>query len=167
MRESIGTSWVMGISIVFILIFSAYLAVILNYSKTFKAKNTVLNIIEKYEGFNSGSSGGMAVVNNYLVSSGYQETGKCEVGYYGATTLTGNNSDNEYKYIAEATDEKFHYCIKKVSFVNGKTKRENSYYRVILFTKTDLPVLGNVLTFTAQGRTINLENTVDSLFIVQ
>ena len=169
MRESVGTSWIMGLAVVFILIFSAYLTIILNYSKTFRVKNTVVSIIEKYEGFKSGNGNSMGIVNNYLLSSGYKQTGICPDGYYGATTLAGNNVDSEYEFISGSSNKKYFYCIKKVSVYNSTLadKPQKYYYRVILFTNNDLPVLGNVFTFTAQGRTIDLDNSYDTLFKIQ
>ncbi len=39
MKESIGGTWLLGFVLVFIVIFSAYLAVSINYTKAFKVKN--------------------------------------------------------------------------------------------------------------------------------
>ena len=46
MKGSIGNIWLVGIVITFIFIFSAYITVTMNYSKTFKYKNEILSIIE-------------------------------------------------------------------------------------------------------------------------
>ena len=45
MRQSIGGTWLFSLMIIFILLFTAYLAVAINYSKSFKVKNEVINII--------------------------------------------------------------------------------------------------------------------------
>ena len=50
MRESIGSTWIIGLVMVFILIFSSYLALTISYQKTFKLKNEVLSFIEREEG---------------------------------------------------------------------------------------------------------------------
>ena len=50
MRESIGGTWLVGIVIVFIVIFTSYLALSVNYSKAFKVKNGIIEIIEENEG---------------------------------------------------------------------------------------------------------------------
>ena len=70
MRESVGSTWIFQLAIIFILIFSAYLAITINYSKTFKVKNEVISILEKYEGLTDSSSGStsagsIAIINNY------------------------------------------------------------------------------------------------------
>ena len=50
MKDSIANVWLLGIVMLFILMFSAYIAVTVDYSQTFKLKNTVLTIIEKDKG---------------------------------------------------------------------------------------------------------------------
>ena len=50
MREAFGGSWLLGFVALFIVLFSAYLAVSINYTKAFKAKNKIINIIEQNEG---------------------------------------------------------------------------------------------------------------------
>ena len=50
MRQSIASIWVIALVITFILIFSAFIIITINYNKVFKAKNTVVTIIEKNNG---------------------------------------------------------------------------------------------------------------------
>ena len=99
MRESVGSTWIFQLAIIFILIFSAYLAITINYSKTFKVKNEVISILEKYEGLTDSSSGStsagsIAIINNYLLGSGYKETGSCPEDYYGARSLNDGSFSN-------------------------------------------------------------------------
>ena len=47
MREAFGGSWLLGFVALFIVLFSAYLAVSINYTKAFKAKNKIVSIIEE------------------------------------------------------------------------------------------------------------------------
>ena len=49
MREAIGGTWLTQLIIIFMLIFVAFLALSLNYTKAFKVKNEILSIIEKRE----------------------------------------------------------------------------------------------------------------------
>ena len=66
MRQAIGSTWILQLVIVFILIFVAFLALSINYTKAYKIKNELLSIIEKYEGVNSGENGSISIINNYL-----------------------------------------------------------------------------------------------------
>ena len=64
MRESIGGTWLIGLVITFMLLFVAYLTVMINYSTAFKNKNEVVSIIEKYEGLSSGDTSSIGIINN-------------------------------------------------------------------------------------------------------
>ncbi len=50
MKSSVSTVWFVGIVITFLLVFSAYIIITVDYSKSFKLKNEVINIIEKNKG---------------------------------------------------------------------------------------------------------------------
>ena len=47
MREAIGGTWLFGIVILFIALFSAFLAYSVSYTKAFNTKNEIINIIER------------------------------------------------------------------------------------------------------------------------
>ena len=51
MREAIGGTWLTGLVITFIVLFSGFLAYSINYTKAFRVKNEIINIIEKNEGY--------------------------------------------------------------------------------------------------------------------
>ena len=51
MRASIGSVWIVGLVVTFILVFSAYIIITVDYSSTFQMKNDILSIIEKNKGF--------------------------------------------------------------------------------------------------------------------
>ena len=51
MRESIGGAWLIGIVIVFIFMFAAFMTYSDSYSKAFALKNEIVSIIEENEGF--------------------------------------------------------------------------------------------------------------------
>jgi hypothetical protein len=45
MREAIGGTWIFSIVIVFIVLFSSYLAISVNYSKAFKVKKVIYQVL--------------------------------------------------------------------------------------------------------------------------
>lgn len=69
MREGIGSIALYNIIIIFIVVTFAILAGTMSYSKAFKSNNRIINIIEKYEGYN-----GIAAekIDLFLSSIGYQ-----------------------------------------------------------------------------------------------
>ena len=134
MREAIGGSWIFTIVIVFIVLFSGYLAVSVNYSKAFKVKNSIITIIEHNEGLNSSAQ---SEIESYLSSAGYFVYSSCssdEKGY------SPNNMNTGYKY-----------CISKRE--SGENNLKKTYYRVRVFFRLDLPVIGGLFVFPVTGET--------------
>ena len=74
MRHTIGGTWLLQLVIIFILLFAAFIILTLNYSRTVKLKNELIDMVEKYEGLNTGS---ITLVNNYLIYNGYTTQGVC------------------------------------------------------------------------------------------
>lgn len=169
MRQSIGTTWILGLVVVFILIFASYLALTISYQRTFKLKNEVLSIIERQEGltdrvgyWNSNTEtykvGALQLINNYLSASGYHSKGKCPNGWKGATTL---DSDATGTSLEDSRGGRYYYCIKKYS--SGNVAYPNmSFYKVKLFYKFDLPVIGDIITFDVDGETNDIAVPADS-----
>ena len=81
MKEAFGGTWIMGFVVLFIVLFSAYLAVSVNYTRAFKVKNKIVNIIEENEGFNTRSK---ERISTYLNEIGYNtvqiDSGRCPNG---------------------------------------------------------------------------------------
>lgn len=139
MREAIGGTWIFGIVVTFIVLFSSYLAISVNYSKAFHVKNEIVSIIEKYEGFNSSTQG---AVESYAAGYGYGVRGSC-----------GNRGQG-----FDGKDGRYKYCISCTS-TNDSLKK--SYYTVTVFFKLDLPVIGNIFTFPVTGTTKSIHFPTD------
>jgi len=148
MRESIGSTWILQLVIVFILLFVSFLTLSLSYSKSYKTKNEMLSIIEKYEGLTSNS---VKLINNYLDYNAYNAKGKCpDSTWYGQTNISASNGVLE----PAATNEKYYYCVKK-RFAN----KNYYFYEVKVFLSFNLPALGNFATFTISGSTADVLST--------
>lgn len=148
MRHSIGGVWLFQLMILFILIFVAYIALTLNYSKTVKLKNEVISMVERYDGLNEQS---ISLVNNYLESSNYVATGVCASeetdGIYGALSL----SEDELEPAEPNT--RYYYCVKKYRGTN-----QTRYYQVTLFYRFNLPVIGDTIRYMIKGTTTNFHS---------
>lgn len=158
MRQTIGGTWVFQLVIIFTLIFAAYIALTINYSRSFRVKNEMLSIIEKNEGF---TDNGVKLINNYLSQSGYKTVGSCklqtDVVVYGA-----NSIDPSSISIEKAQEgKKYYYCFSKYTgYHTYFTTR--AYYKITLFFKFDIPVLGDLSTFDVDGQTSEIDATYDS-----
>ena len=139
MREATGNTWILGLVLTFILIFTAFLCLAVNYSKAFKVKNEFLSILEKYEGYTETSR---KIINEFLAYSGYSETGTCPSGYSGETSLSNTGK-------TMSTSNKNYYCIRE----RKKNSDGRFSYDIVLFYRFNLPVLGELGVFKINGKT--------------
>ena len=160
MRQTIGGTWVFALVIIFTMIFASYIALTINYSRSFKVKNEVLSIIEKSQGF---TYDGVSLINNYLLQSGYKTLGQCKKQngqiVYGVKSLDGMASSSTAEKAKDGTY--YYYCFSKVSSYHSYYKTR-AYYRVTLFFHFDLPLLGDISTFDVDGQTSEIDATYDA-----
>ena len=145
MKEAIGGAWLYGLVITFIVLFTGYLALSVNYSKAFKVKNKIITIIEQNEGLTDAAQ---ADIVKYLNDVGYFVYGPCgrdsaldEQGYTDKRGYEGQGlNNNNYKN-----------CVATRNVENDMLQRK--YYKVTVFFKFDLPVLDSMFTFPVTGET--------------
>ena len=138
MREAIGGTWLYGLVLTFIVFFASFLAISINYSKAFNVKNNIVDILSKYEGNNCNSR---EKISEYLKDVGYLVTGKCDSGYI------GYNLNGDF-----VSSDKAYYCVASDSTAST-TALEKSLYRVEIFFKVNLPIIGELTTFKIKGET--------------
>lgn len=153
MREAIGGTWLFGLVITFIVFFASFLAISINYSKAFNVKNNIVDLISKYEGNNCNAR---EKISNYLKNTGYLVLNKCE-------------SDDGYTYQGYdlkgdpvPPGKKAYYCISKDSTDND-TVIDKNFYRVKIFFRLDLPIVGDLFTFDIKGETESISFPHDYL----
>ncbi len=163
MREAIGGTWLTQIIIIFMLIFVAFLALTLNYTKAFKMKNDILTIIEEREGITVNKdgklNGSIGLINNYLEKNGYSLLRACPEGSYGVSNL----HSEALNYIDKGHNAKrYYYCIAKYSAPSTNYKGK-VYYQVMISLKFNLPILGDLFTFEVSGNTEDIVLPADTL----
>lgn len=168
MRETIGSTWIFTLAITFTLIFAGFLVIALSYSRTYKQKNDLTSIIEKYEGLTTKSTykksivGSINVMNTYLNNNNYKMKGVCQDidDVYEATEtinkMYGFNIDGTYEQATEG--KKYNFCV--LAMTNNKTC--TTIFRVTLFFDFNLPVLGDLVRFKVSGQT----NEIQDAFIL-
>ena len=152
MKESIGTTWIFQMVIIFILIFVSFLIVTLTYSKTFKTRNELINIIEKYEGVTEES---LSIMNQYLRYNSYQAMKKCPANWYGVASI----EKIEIEKVGNGSVRKYYYCLKR----NVSKKSSLVHYDIKVFFKFNLPIFETIGTFTVNGSTSDFYKTDDIL----
>ena len=149
MRESIGGAWILGIVMTFIVMFASFLAISINYSKAFKVKNNIVDLIEKNEGMSERTA---EDIYQYLQTQGYILKDECDSGYVG------------FDMTSKATDQnKSLYCVKR-NKITSETGLEKSYYSVEVFFRLDLPIVGDLMTFSVSGETMSIYFADDGTF---
>lgn len=164
MRESIGATWLFQIVIFFVIVFTGYMCLTINHSKSFQIKDSIINIIEDSKGMDLrvGANNGnteLKEIAEVLKEYGYRSSGKCE-------NLDKENSDGKvladgssaswqgYDREGNLTEKNATFCIKKIHAASGLTELpEQYYYKVAVFYQLDIPIIGNLMNFHVLGDT--------------
>lgn len=158
MRHSVGSAWVFSICLAFIILFTCYLAITINYAKAFRIKTHIVDTIEENEGYPENGKLDDELIK-YLTYQGYDASGSCSDYIkldeypdgsrqwvlfhtidYGPALGTNNHNVCIYRMNRQLQD-------------NEGTCKEMAYYKVIVFFKFDLPLLGYFTSFQVNGET--------------
>ena len=179
MRESIGTAWILTIVITFIVLFSGYLAFSINYSKSYRVKDGIIERIHKHNGFEDCGSGKGTLrdIDNYLAEINYNAKGSC---YKYCQELGGKDNSVECAGIngVEPTTSEgklksgnYNYCVfkvknKKISTGDDKTSADSStaYYKVVVFFSLQIGNISLFSNFHTTGETGTLYYPKDCVF---
>lgn len=155
MRESIDESKTIELVIAVIIIFVAFMCMMVAFSKSVKMKNEVLSIIEKYNGFLNGdaepdikSSSTCKIIAKYLKANGYVSNGRIPDSNYIGININIENGGCEA-------------CAgPRCSFWIRQNSVKNSYlynYDVVIFFNIGLPFMEYIASFPVKGETIDLK----------
>lgn len=178
MKEAIGGSWLYTLVIVMIALFTTFVSVTTNYTRTYKIKDNLIAIIEKHGGVTKGEFGTLQEINTYLDSVGYTATGSCpkpssNVNQEGSTENWHPFSRTKNDGEASGFGDKANYCIYKhvISCRVDKTGDGNfvtytgelgyntlprAYYGVTTFFRLDWPILREIIKVQLTGETATL-----------
>lgn len=135
MREAIGEAFVYNIVIIIVTLMIAVLVAAMAYSRTYKVKMRVVDIIEKYKGYTQEAK---TEIEENLKSIGYRMNTNaaqtCTAPNGGGTSLTDISTN-------------YHYCVFEYSTAKGK------YYGVTVYMYFDIPLVGHLLEFPLYGET--------------
>lgn len=136
MREAIGSSYIYGMVIALIGIIFLILIGSLSYSKAFKAKTRIIEIIEKHDGYNETNV--KTEIDNYLKTVGYTVTKTTDS--FKCPMINGTKAMN-------TNQKNFDYCIYRFDTVRGP------YYHVTVFISFDIPIISSFLRIPVSGET--------------
>ena len=137
MRESFGGVFIIKLLLIFIVFYMSFMAVAINYAKTFRVKNQVINLVEQnqYSGIFDDSV--HTLIEKYLETVPYSVPGiSCESRQLNNVTVNGINVKNKGICILPMSDDS-----------------NNQYYKVTAYIKIDFPFFGINLTVPVSGET--------------
>lgn len=167
MRESIGMAWLMIIVMTFITLFSGYLAFSINYSKSFRVKDGIIERIHKYNGFvKEGSRDTLQDIDEFLASINYNARGNC--------VKLCSDSGNDFvgvrgtEVLHDEDSEHSNYCIVKVKSkplgdVSTTADYSSVYYKVVVFFSLQIGQLTLGSRFNTTGETQSLYFAEDTI----
>lgn len=152
MRESLGGAMLLNLVVVFTGLVIVVFIGILSYSKAYRVKNRIIEIIEKHETYDGNVANEL---NSDLKNAGYNASNptKCEdiksslVDQDNGRYPDLENNLNEYGY---------NYCV----FESTNTS-DGNYYVVVTFIRFEIPIIGDILTFPVYGETKILNKNYD------
>lgn len=151
MKEAVGGISLFTIVIIFVVLFTGYISLSINYSKAYNVKNELINIIRNQGGVctstNPNSSDNCynfkEQVADYFRETNYRSFGNCGEGFVGYT----RSGD------VAGTGDRAAFCVKGIS-ANGNSELPNAlYYQVKVFWQLDLPIFSSVFNFNITGET--------------
>lgn len=149
MKGAIGNAMIMNIVITFIIIFFSLLIGSMAYSKAYKTKNYLINMIDKYEANTNNEEVYFEEewdneVNEYLGKMGY--------------IITDKKCPNKDGYMIKRQHTSgYDYCI----YIKYQIKpeehnpviRSRYNYMVLVYMKFDFPIVGDILKLPVTGET--------------
>lgn len=132
MRESIGGSFLFNLVIIFSAIVILVFVFIMSYSKAYRVKNRIIEIVERNGSYDSSINN----LNEELERMGYSTNNRknCPI-------VDGMANMNVTSY---------DYCIYRI---NNKSSDDSNYYVVITYAKFQFPIIGDLIRFEVKGET--------------
>ena len=159
MREAIAGTWLFGIVITFIVMFTSFLAYSISYTKAFNLKNEILNLIERHEGFSTSkldlkNASDVELENDNTVAAlAYLKIKNMGYNY----TIIDNQNDKGTNICNTSSNttgtvgeyQTGGYCVYYLCTKdNGSTKL---HYKVTTFIALEIPVINLLLRIPISG----------------
>ena len=157
MRESISNALIFTLVITFLFIFMLLFAASTAYTKAFKVKNKIINILEKRE--NTIIKSGVTDNIQTEIKAALEEVGyrivlnndvKCE------NDLKNRFKNGNYKLV-NIEKNGYRYCIAEFydgrQDAVGRKEKHSKYYAVITYMYFEVPLIGQGLEFPVYGET--------------
>lgn len=157
MRESLGGSLLLNIVIIVVGLIITVFGSILSYSKAYRVKNSVIEIIERSAGYSVSPNVAVSEINSALKNYGYNSSKPSESRCKSAKERLELGDRLVFDNLNTSG---YNYCVFKVC-EETETERgvekcksgAGSYYIVVTFTEFRIPMIDSFLNFPVYGET--------------
>ena len=148
MRSAIGNSLLLNLVIIFVSLIVLFFVGILSYSKAYRAKNRIVELIEESETYDSNV---VSEIENNLDLMGYSISRDDYCSKENVQQHISNRAPEEENIVNLASTNGYNYCVFKIdrSLIGSK----GIYYVVVTFVKFEFPVIGNIINIPVYGET--------------
>lgn len=138
MKDAVGGSLLLNLVVFFTAVVILFFAGIMTYSKAYKVKNRIIEVIEKHGTYNTNAKN---EINNDLTRIGYRVSSKKLTN----AKCSGDSSMGSCTNLNTTTQQ---YCVcSKGNLQNGTS------YEVITYVYFDFPVIGELIRIPVRGET--------------
>ena len=166
MKDAVEGSLLLNIVVIFTSIVILFFAGIMAYSKAYKIKNRIIEVVERYEVYDDTTIVKTdADGNNFTVPQLLEEDLR-KAGYIVATSAQveskcGTRNKNTSEYLCCVYEKSCNErCTNSAECTLGECIGQR-HYEVVTFIHFDFPVIGNMLTFEVHGETKMLGKNYD------
>lgn len=149
MREALGSSLLLNIVVFFVGIVIIFFIGTLSYSKAYRVKNRIIEIIEKYGIYEDGAK---SEINQTLANAGYNISANdlCSSSRVQRHLIdeVGLEFDSD-SVISNLNDQSFNYCVFEAT---NKTSN-GRYYIIVTFVHFEFPLIGDIINIPVYGET--------------
>ncbi len=156
MNKSISGLWLFSVVIVFMMILIAYVAISINYSNAYRLKTNLVTKLEQYDGWNNTAKDEIEAA---IRASGYRQTGFCKVPRDNSKIIGVLDG-----HITENPTTRQSYCVSRTKRDGQNGGEDKYYYELTVFLGFNLPVLGDIYTFSVSGETGAIYYPKDNTF---
>lgn len=169
MKESIGGTWLIGIVALFIVLFSAFMAYSINYTKAFRAKNGIIDLIEQNEGYTFYNGPNIDNVKQEELMNDSSVQAKAyalvkSMGYdYGSKSenkvVCNNDGTISDATKIDAAYQSGGYCVYRFCNSDGTYR-----YKVVTYVMMKFPVINFGITVPIKGETKTLYYEINNAY---
>ena len=152
MKDAVGGASLLNLVVIFVSIIILLFVGILSFSKAYKVKNRIIEVIEKYETYDTNVA---KELKEDLRRAGYSTASNNQIlNRCGENSLSSNLEEGAGYY----------YCVYPKCYSNkdasGNCTGEKSY-EVVSYVRFEFPVIGNVMSVPVKGETKILNKIYD------